>query len=162
MNKELEQKIAARKSLLALNSENGEITETTKGALTEALVDDLKTATEFDWTPKALDTTIKTIALNSNGVMGAAAELSAEGFASSQENDAHRLEGSFGTQLNVDAAWSRTKSFTPRNPKTGETMEEKTVYNPMASAKLVVKGSASDQIKKYSKEFGADLLNGDD
>lgn len=160
MNKELQAKLTARKELLTLDSETGVVKEKESGNVTNAVVDDLVVATGFEWSEKALNDTMKTLALNSNAVMGAGAELSAEAFASGKENDVHRVDVNFGSQVNVQANFTREKSWPTRDMKSGKETGSVTHFNSMSGGSFTVKGAATKTIANHAKEFGNNLLKG--
>lgn len=157
MKKELQELIAARKSQMTISSE-GVITEKTEGELTTAVVDALSSKTGFDWSDKALNDTVKVLSENTNAVIGAAAELSAQGFKDNADVDVNKLDASFGSQLAVTAAFARSKTYPTRDMATGEVTGEVTNYNVMSNGALVVKGAATKMMRDHAKSFGKDLL----
>lgn len=161
MNKELQAKLETRKALLTLDSETGVVQEKEAGNVTNAVVDDLVVATGFEWSEKTLNDTMKALALNSNAIMGAGAEISAEAFASSKENDVHRVDVNFGSQINVQANFTREKSWPTRDMKTGESTGTVTHFNSMSGGSFTVKGAANKTISNHAKEFGNKLLKGE-
>lgn len=156
MNKNIIASAQGYKALLSLDVASGVISDK-DGAVTNLVCDKLKESTGFEWNAEALEKTTKTLTDETTAILTAGAEMSAEGFKSSEENDKHRIEVSLSKNAMIEAGWDRSKTSNPRNPKTGEPMGERTNYNTMSGGSLALKGSVKP-VREYSKTFGNELL----